>query len=73
MLKCIGIGESMLDEKVKDLPRLHPEVDAWVNEMLYYDPRSHTGDRLMASWFAREAARQGTIRAEVGYLPTMRR
>lgn len=53
--------------------RLHPEVDAWINELLYYDPRSHTGDRLMASWFAREAARAGTIRAEAGYLPTLRR
>ncbi len=34
-----------------------PEVNAWVDEMLFYDPRSHTGDRLMASWFAREGAR----------------
>jgi hypothetical protein len=53
--------------------RMHPEVDAWVNEMLYYDPKAHTGDRLMASWFAREAARAGTIRAESGYFPTLRR
>ena len=36
---------------------MHPEVAAWVDEMLFYDPRSHTGDRLMASWFAREGAR----------------
>lgn len=35
---------------------LGAEVDAWVQDMLYYDPRSHTGDRLMASWFAREGA-----------------
>lgn len=53
--------------------RMHPEVDAWVNEMLYYDPKAHTGDRLMASWFAREAARAGTIKAESGYFPTLRR
>jgi hypothetical protein len=53
--------------------KMHPELDAWVNEMLYYDPRSHTGDRLMASWFAREAARQGNIRAESGHIPTLRR
>lgn len=53
--------------------RMHPEVDAWVNEMLYYDPRAHTGDRLMASWFAREAARLGAIKAESGYFPTLRR
>lgn len=53
--------------------RMHPEIDALVNEMLYYDPRAHTGDRLMSLWFAREAARQGNIRAESGYIPTLRR
>ncbi len=37
--------------------RAHPEIMAWVDEMLYYDPSAHTGDRLMASWFAREGAR----------------
>jgi hypothetical protein len=37
--------------------RLHPEVSAWVNDMLFYNPKEHTGDRLMASWFAREGAR----------------
>jgi hypothetical protein len=29
-----------------------------VKEVLYYDPKEHTGDRLMASWFAREGARR---------------
>jgi len=53
--------------------RMHAEVDALINEMLYYDPKSHTGDRLMSCWFAREAARKGTIKAESGYLPTLRR
>lgn len=33
------------------------ELSAWVNDMLFYVPSAHTGDRLMASWFAREAAR----------------
>lgn len=33
------------------------EVKAWHREALFYNPESHTGDRLMASWFAREAAR----------------
>jgi hypothetical protein len=35
------------------------EVDEWLTEMLSYDPdpNAHTGDRLMASWFCREAAR----------------
>lgn len=37
--------------------RFDPEVEAWIAEMLYYDPRKHTGDRLMASWFAREGCR----------------
>jgi hypothetical protein len=35
-----------------------PEVAKWIEEMLYYDPKGHTGDRLMASWFARELARR---------------
>lgn len=36
---------------------LDKELDAWVSELLFYDPREHTGDRVMASWFAREGAR----------------
>jgi hypothetical protein len=39
--------------------RCHPEIDAWIKEMLYYDPLKHTGDRLMASWLAKEGARTG--------------
>ncbi len=39
---------------------MHPEAQAWVDEMLYYNPATHTGDRLMASWFAREGCRLGT-------------
>lgn len=53
--------------------RCHSEVEALINEMLYYDPKSHTGDRLMSMYFAREAARKGTVRAETGYIPTLRR
>lgn len=33
------------------------QVGYWIEEMLSYDPQAHTGDRLMASWIAREAAR----------------
>lgn len=33
------------------------EATAWMSEAELYHPDSHTGDRLMASWFAREAAR----------------
>ncbi|MCP4674368.1 MAG: hypothetical protein GY854_02385 [Deltaproteobacteria bacterium] len=40
--------------------RCHKEVQAWIDEMLYYQPPpAHTGDRLMACWFAREACRKG--------------
>lgn len=50
-----------------------PEVDNFIQEMLFYDPKSHTGDRLMAAWFAREGARQANVRAEVGTLDLMTR
>lgn len=53
--------------------QLHPEVDAWVQEMLYYDPKGHTGDRLMASWFSREAARQGAVKVESTFIDLMTR
>jgi hypothetical protein len=36
----------------------HDEVEKWIGEMLYYDPHTHTGDRLMASWLAREGSRK---------------
>ena len=52
---------------------LAPEVQAWVQEMFYYDPAAHTGDRLMACWFAREGARQGVPRAQVGHLNLLMR
>lgn len=52
---------------------LEPEVAAWVTEMLYYDPNAHTGDRLMASWFAREGSRQGDRKIEVGFIDLMSR
>lgn len=34
------------------------EVAAWLRECLAYTPSDHTGDRLMASWIARECARK---------------
>lgn len=37
---------------------LNPELTEWVKELLFYDPREHVGDRVMASWFAREGARK---------------
>lgn len=51
----------------------HPEVQNWIQELLYYQPSTHTGDRLMASWFAREGARLGAIKVETGNINTMAR
>lgn len=42
------------------------EVDSWIIEMLHFDPTAHTGDRLMASWFAREGARAEEMRGDSG-------
>jgi hypothetical protein len=53
--------------------RMEREVGAWVGEMLHYDPSAHTGDRLMASWFAREGARLGSLKVEQGRLDLTRR
>lgn len=43
---------------------MHPEIAKWVDEMLFYNPAAHTGDRLMASWFAKEGARLGSLVVE---------
>jgi hypothetical protein len=54
--------------------KMHPEIAAWVNEMLAYDPSLHTGDRLMACYFSREGARQAfATRGAVGHIDLMRR
>lgn len=52
---------------------MHPEVEAWVNDLLYYDPAAHPGDRLMASWFAREGARQVKPKIQFGKLDILSR
>lgn len=52
----------------------HPELHEWLQEMLYYSlPPAHTGDRLMASWFAREGARMGAITVAAHSLDVLRR
>jgi len=51
----------------------HPEIHQWVQEMLFYQPTAHTGDRLMASWFAREGARLATQRVESGRIDVLSR
>jgi hypothetical protein len=43
--------------------RCHPQVQAWIDECLYYQPPpTHTGDYLMASWIARETERRNLSR-----------
>lgn len=51
----------------------HPEIGSWIQEMLFYQPSSHTGDRLMASWFAREGVRLGTYKVDSGRIDVMAR
>ncbi len=41
--------------------RLHSEGEAWKRECLNFNPTEHTGDRLMASWLARECLRRHTL------------
>ncbi len=48
--------------------KLHPEITAWIQEMLHYSPEMHTGDRLMACWFAREAARTGAVKVQSSFI-----
>lgn len=45
---------------------VHEEGQAWISECLHFNPQEHTGDRLMASWIAREALRKfstGNVKA----------
>lgn len=51
----------------------HPELQQWVQEMLFYQPTAHTGDRLMASWFAREGWRLAQQRVETARVNVMAR
>lgn len=52
---------------------LTEDVREWQRDMLFYSPESHTGDRLMASWFAREAARNYAPEKTFGYADTQAR
>ena len=53
--------------------KVDPETKAWMEEMLFYQPSAHTGDRLMASWIAREGARTGERKPEFGRLDLLGR
>ncbi len=41
-----------------DHKKVGVQVDIWISEMLFYSPKAHTGDRLMACYFARDYARK---------------
>lgn len=45
---------------------VHREISGLIEEMLYWDPASHTGDKLMALWIAVAGSREGAKKAEVG-------
>jgi hypothetical protein len=38
--------------------KCHPEVQKWIDDMVFYIPNTHTGDHLMACWIGREASRK---------------
>lgn len=52
---------------------VEPEVQKWIQECLDYDPAQHPGDRLMASFFAREGARRRRFKASTRRLDTVSR
>lgn len=43
-----------------------PATRAWARELIVYSPSQHAGDRLIASWLAREAARSNEGGAPIG-------
>lgn len=49
------------------------EIDAWIAELLQYTPDAHTGDRVMANYFAREGARRGQQKLEFGRIDLLTR
>lgn len=49
--------------------RVDPQIKKWIDDLLDYDPESHPGDRLMASFFAREGARRRRPKGRSLYVP----
>jgi len=75
IIPCVEvIDEELLEEtgerRVLDL-KIHPEIEAWIQEMLFYDPQAHLGDRLAASWFMHNGCRRrvGAYRADLVEAP----
>jgi hypothetical protein len=53
--------------------RVHASLEPLIDEICNYDPVTHTGDCLMAMWFAREGVRIGDIKVRAGYIDLMAR
>jgi hypothetical protein len=51
----------------------NPEAATLLRDLLFYDPRRHTPDRVAAACFARWGADRSRVRAEVGRLDLMSR
>lgn len=49
-----------------DEGRLHPELAQFIEDLLFFDPTTHTADMLMACYFARELSRRLYGRASFG-------
>ena len=58
---------SYMDEETGKL-RVNKETQTWIDQMLYYDPKGHTGDHLMACWFAKEGARKSTFKYRIAMI-----
>jgi len=59
-----------LEQGLWRLPK-EPAILVWRTQCLAYSPGQHVGDLLMASWFAREAARSGGPAIGVSASPDM--
>lgn len=57
-----GVFQELRDRKWR-IPcdvngRMHPAVQQFLDDCLFYQPNQHVGDVLMANWFAREQIRE---------------
>lgn len=56
-----GRGDTLDDFALDD------EVENWITQLREYERSEHTGDHVMASWFARECARRTVRRQHQGH------
>ena len=48
-------------EDLSNLQGLNPDMSAFIEDMIFYRPDTHSGDYLMASWIGREGVRTGRV------------